>query len=202
MTHLLLFLKAPRSGQVKTRLAQSVGEATALEVYRLLVARQWAALPQDATVEVHYTPRDAAPEMQAWLSTTAAYYPQVEGGLGKRLTHAVAAAFERGARQVICIGGDCPQLVERHFKEAIDQLDAGQDVIFGPTEDGGYYLIALRAPQPELFGEIPWSTEQTLAASLKKAASLGLQVSQLETLFDVDEADDFKRAQAAGLIDA
>lgn len=200
MSTILLFLKAPRRGHVKTRLAHHVGSERALKVYRTLVARQWTVLPESACVEVHYTPHDATVEMRNWLGHGVDYYPQSKGDLGARLGHSVQSAFDRGAHTVTCIGGDCPQLEARHFAEAEAFLDGGQDVVFGPSEDGGYYLIALRLPLAELFADIPWSTRNTLDASLKKAESLSLKVGLLETLYDIDEEAELERALADGLI--
>lgn len=200
MTSILLFLKAPRRGHVKTRLAHHTGSERALKVYRALVERQWTVLPKTANIEVHYTPHDATLEMQLWLGKEEKYFPQSEGELGARLGTSVKAAFERGARNVICIGGDCPQLDERHFHHAERLLDEGHEVVFGPSEDGGYYLIALRAPLPQLFQDIPWSTRNTLEASLNKAEALNLKVGLLETLYDIDEVNELERALVDGLI--
>jgi rSAM/selenodomain-associated transferase 1 len=188
-------------GFVKTRLAKDVGPAQALAIYRLLVERQCTALPHDARIEIHFTPRDAGREMSEWLGEEFSYYPQSDGGLGERLACSVNAAFERGARSVTCIGGDCPQLKAHHFHEANERMDAGDDVVFGPSEDGGYYLVALGQAQPQIFTEIPWSQPNTLDVSLKKAAQLGLKVSLLETLYDVDEVATMNRAVKDGRIE-
>ncbi len=195
-----LFLKAPHPGKVKTRLAQTIGSDQAALRYRNLVAGQLQRLPETVSVEVHFTPANARQEMQAWLGNGPEYFPQVEGGLGERLESAVEDAFARGIETVLCIGGDCPGLGHTHIETAITALNAGADVVFGPTEDGGYYLIALRKPQPELFQNIPWSAPETLEVSLQKAQALGLQVERLEKLYDIDEAKDLKRAIKEGLI--
>jgi len=165
------------------------------------VARQWSALPRSKRIEVHYTPHDATFEMQQWLGKEHHYYPQSEGELGARLEHSIECAFERGAESVTCIGGDCPQLELRHFEEAVQLLAAGHDVVFGPSEDGGYYLIALKSPLPELFKDIPWSTRNTLKATLDRATHLELKVGMLETLYDIDEVAELERALAEGLIE-
>ncbi|MEN8662608.1 MAG: TIGR04282 family arsenosugar biosynthesis glycosyltransferase [Lentimonas sp.] len=198
---ILLLLKAPRRGHVKTRLAHSIGAERALITYKALVKRQWQALPSNTPAEVHYTPNDAEIEMKQWLGADTPHYPQSEGDLGARLIDSINRAFERGARTVLCIGGDCPQLEAEHFQQATEMLDSGDDVVFGPSEDGGYYLIGLRSPFPQLFQDIPWSTCKTLEASLRQAAILGLKVGLLETLYDIDEASELDRAMKAGLIE-
>lgn len=199
---ILLFLKAPRGGYVKTRLAHSTGPERALKAYRALVERQWAELPHHDRIEVHYTPNDADFEMRQWLGHEHEFYAQAVGELGVRLEHSVEQAFERGAKSVFCIGGDCPKLDQLHFEQATAALQEDCDVVFGPTEDGGYYLIGLNAPQPELFQDIPWSSRNTLDASLQKAASLGLRVKLLEMLYDIDEVTELQRAIADGRLSA
>lgn len=191
---ILSFLKAPRIGYVKTRLAQSIGAESALRVYRTLGEQQLIRLPDDHFLEVHYTPADALQEMRDWLGEGHVFKPQCEGGLGVRLKLAVADAFKQGARYVICIGGDCPKLSCVHFEQTAASLESAYDVVFGPSEDGGYYLIGLNAPYPELFHNISWSAATTLEESLRQAARLKLRVLQLETLYDVDEIAELNRA--------
>lgn len=197
---ILLFLKAPRTGHVKTRLARKIGSKQALQVYKSLVERQLGEFHPNDPLEIHYAPADALEEMCDWLGAGYAFYPQCEGGLGIRLEHAVADAFRRGAESVICIGGDCPKLSRAHLQKTAAALQSNHDVVFGPSEDGGYYLIGLNAPHVELFQDIPWSTRDTLEASLNKSASLNLSVNLLEVLYDIDEVAELKRAIEDGLL--
>ena len=197
---ILIFLKAPRSGHVKTRLAKSIGLEAALRVYRSLVERQLREFCSGDRLEIHYSPVDALEEMSNWLGDEYAFYPQCEGGLGIRLENAVANAFTRAAESVICIGGDCPQLNRIHLEQTAAALHGNYDSVFGPSEDGGYYLIGLNAPCAELFRDIPWSTGDTLKTSLKKSSLLNLRVKLLETLYDVDETAELSRAIEDGLL--
>jgi rSAM/selenodomain-associated transferase 1 len=183
-------------------LAHTTGPERALKTYRALVERQWTQLPNHSRIEVHYTPKDADFEMRHWLGQAHGYYPQADGELGLRLEHSVEDAFNRGANVVFCIGGDCPKLDERHFDQAASALSEDYDVVFGPSEDGGYYLIGMNEPQPELFQDIPWSAHNTLSTSLEKAATLGLRVKLLETLYDIDEITELKRAIEDGRLPA
>jgi hypothetical protein len=162
------------------------------------VERQLARINDTPKVEIHYTPKEAGDEIRAWLGEHQACHPQVEGNLGEKLTAAIQSAFQSGARSVICIGGDCPGLNDAQINIAVDKLNRGDDVVFGPTEDGGYYLVGLSAPQPKLFEAIAWSTGDTLSTSLGIAQKLGLKVSLLETLYDIDEVADLERAIAEG----
>lgn len=197
---ILIFLKAPRLGFVKTRLAKSVGDQKALETFKRLAERQVAALPSSYPVELHFTPEDAVEEMRAWFPRIKTLVPQMNGDLGERLKAAAEQAFHRGAKSIICIGGDCPELSAQHIRTATKQLFDGKDVVFGPSQDGGYYLIALNPNAIDIFDNIPWSQPDTLQKSLQRAETLGLKVSQLETLYDIDEVADLERAKAAGII--
>ncbi len=191
---ILLFLKAPRPGEVKTRLARDLGPERAAAVYRSLAEAQLRRLPKDAEVVVAFAPADAESEMRAWLGHGYRFRAQCEGDLGERLAEAVADAFAAGAGGVTCIGGDCPALDARHLRQANEKLANGADVVFGPSEDGGYTLIALAGPHTGLFEDIPWSSPETLRTSLARAKQLGLRAELLETLYDIDTAKDLERA--------
>lgn len=188
----VLMLKAPRAGLVKTRLAAAIGPAEATRVYRLLAERQLAAIPPDWPVEIHFAPADARDEMRAWLGPRPTLVPQSEGDLGARLIHAVADTFERGAPAALVIGGDCPELDEATLRSAADALRRNP-LVLGPTTDGGYYLIGLDQPRPELFADIPWSTERVLAATLHQAKSVNLNARLLAKKSDIDTLEDFQR---------
>jgi rSAM/selenodomain-associated transferase 1 len=194
----LIFLKAPQPGRVKTRLAASIGPRAACEVYKALVEQQLARLPKDWPVDVHFTPPGALDAMRRWLGHGYDYFPQVEGDLGDRLASAVQQTFQRGAGPVTCIGADCPSLNARHLNEALRALSRGADLVFGPASDGGYYLVGLKQAHTCIFRNIPWSAPNTLEASLRVAKQQGLRVEQLETLADVDTAEDLERAVTNG----
>ena len=192
ISRILLFLKAPWAGFVKTRIGRTAGHEEALRVYRWLVERQLKALPDFAKVEIHFAPENAATEMKEWLGNEFFYYPQCEGDLGDRMREAVKSAFSRGRGPVICIGADCPTLMSQDICDAISFLKNGADLVFGPTHDGGYYLLGLKGFQPEIFRQIPWSSEQTLEVSLERAGEAGLNVELLSRKSDIDEASDWE----------
>jgi len=196
----LVFLKAPHPGKVKTRLSRTIGADAACEVYRRLAETQLSRIPDTFATEIHFAPADAEDEMRAWLGDSRSYFPQAAGNLGRRLVEATNDAFRRGASEVLCAGGDCPGLGGDRFASAAAYLRAGAEIVLGPCEDGGYYLVAMRSPQPEIFREIPWSSPETLAATRAKAKALGLEVALLGELYDVDDARDLERAQKDGLL--
>jgi uncharacterized protein len=188
----IAMLKAARLGTVKTRLAEEIGQEAAVRVYRRLVVRQMAAVPADWRVEVHFTPADAGDAMRAWLGSRHGYFPQSEDDLGARVQTAIDGAFSRGAPAVLVIGGDCPELDTALLRQAADAL-SGQDLVLGPTVDGGYYLIGMRGRQPGLFSDMPWSTSAVFEETMKRVQALGLTVEKLPRLYDVDTADDLRR---------
>ena len=190
----LIFLKAPAEGAVKTRLASGVGDARALAIYRWLVERQLAAIPRGWSVEVHYAPGTpaAAAAMRSWLGEASgrSYWPQPEGDLGARLQAATAAAFGRGAAAVFLIGGDCPELNETRLRSAAAAL-ADHEAVMGPARDGGYYLLGMRAPRLDLLRHITWSTARVAEQTRERAAAAGIPLAELESLADVDTAEDW-----------
>ena len=185
-------LKAPRVGLVKTRLGRQVGFDQATRVYRAMAERQVGRVPETFRLEVHYAPRGAGAEMRAWLGTARHYCVQSGGDLGRRLTSAFARAFRRGAHEVIAIGADCPGLDGDCLAEASSRLRKA-DVVLGPAADGGYYLIGLRRPVPELFTAIAWSSEKVLSQTLERAAAGGLSCELLSIKEDIDDLESLRR---------
>ncbi len=191
----LLFLKSPVPGYVKTRLARDVGDSAACAVFCSLVERQVAALPPGWPVEIHFAPAEAEDRIRAWIHGADRYLPQVEGDLGARLSAASANAFRRGTEPVFLIGADCPDLDSEDFYAALDSLTSGCDAVFGPARDGGYYLLALKRHAPELFRQIPWSTSEVLKQSLDRAKQAGLQTALLNVKEDIDDISSLRRSR-------
>lgn len=187
---ILIFLKAPVQGRVKTRLAVGIGEEAALRAYRRLVERQMAALPEGWPVEVHYAPAGAETMMRDWLGNRPRYVAQPEGDLGHRLRSATEGAFAGGAEAVCLIGGDCPKLGVEHFEQAAATLEE-VDAVMGPTIDGGYYLLAMRGPHLALLDHNVWSTPTVAQMSQVIALREDLNLRELEMLRDVDTAADW-----------
>jgi rSAM/selenodomain-associated transferase 1 len=196
---LLLFLKFPIPGRVKTRLAADLGPEKAAEAYRSLVGRVLANLSGlEAHLRVLFDPPEAreatidwiAPQLAPLTLPPDAFLPQIAGDLGDRLTRGFSDAFAAGYSQVAAIGSDCVTLTPAILASAWTALEL-EDTVLGPTLDGGYYLIGTRSFQPVLFDGIPWSTENTLSA----ARGAGLTTSVLPELSDVDTLADWLAAQ-------
>ena len=190
---LIVFVKAPRPGAVKTRLAAALGPDAAAGLYRAMAGEEIRrTAPRSGEYErtFFFAPADARAEIADWLPGEA-LAPQEEGDLGARMSAAFASAFAGGARRVVIVGTDVPACGREHVAEALRSLD-DHDLVLGPTHDGGYYLIALDRPRPALFQSIPWSTPSVLPATAERAGVLGLAVRMLDPLPDIDTLADVK----------
>ena len=191
---ILLFVKYPEPGKVKTRLAATMGAEKAAKIYQRLVAAVLPGLPTGDDLTVVYDPPEKRAEVMAWLQSLLAgrraqFTAQTGGDLGARLEHAFAAAFERGFEQVAVIGSDCIELNPATFFAAWRALET-HDAALGPSTDGGYYLLALKQPCAALFQGIAWSTDAVRKQTLARAHAAGLSVEELAVLPDIDtEAD-------------
>jgi rSAM/selenodomain-associated transferase 1 len=200
----LVFLKFPEPGRVKTRLAEGLGEVGAAEAYSQLVGRVFEVLEEvsGAEIRVLYDPPERQQEVVGWIEGLVGlqvreglnFVAQAPGDLGERLEGAFEGAFGDGYGQVAAIGTDCVDLSAATFEATWERL-AVAEVVFGPSRDGGYYLVGLKGPRAEIFREIPWSSEETLEASLAAAEAAGMDVALLEELRDVDTIEDWHEVE-------
>lgn len=190
-----IFLKAPRPGRVKPRLAAEVGDRHALRLYRLIAARTLAAVRATGLeATVWFAPADAGPELRYWLGEEWPLRPQASGDLGARMV-ASTQAVETG-RGWIALGRDCPGITAQVILEAVAAISRGE-IVLGPTHDGGYYLLGGRTPLPDLFTGMPWTTEQVLGETRARLRRVGAAWHELPVLRDIDTAAD---ARAEGLL--
>ena len=196
---ILLFVKYPEPGKVKTRLAATVGAEKAAGIYRRLVAAVLAGLPADDDLIVVFDPPEMRAQVTEWLQGLLAgrradFIAQAAGDLGVRLEQAFAEAFARGFEKVAVIGSDCVELTPAVFFETWAALETG-DAVLGPSTDGGYYLLALRQPCAALFRGIAWSTDAVRAQTLAQAQAAGLSAHELAALPDIDTEGDWRKAE-------
>ena len=188
---LAIFVKEPRPGAVKSRLAAALGAEAAAEVYRAIaeeVMRRTVPPRDEYDRIVAFDPPSARAAVGEWLGVTAgALLPQPAGDIGVRMERALDELFRHGARRVALVGTDVPALSYEDVRDALKSLDE-HDVALGPATDGGYYLIAVKRPEPELFRGIAWSSGEVLAATLDRVARLAVRV--LRTIGDVDTVED------------
>ncbi len=191
---LMVVAKAPARGQTKTRLGATIGLDAAAEFYQCLlldVLDIVRAVP-DITRAVAYLPRGSeaffkriAPDFELVL--------QQGDDLGARLDHVLTTCLNDGYSHSAVMSSDTPLVDPRAITQAFDELDRGYDVALGPCDDGGYYLMAVKQPQPEILRPIRMSTPHVLHDTLGAAAKLALRVAMLPMTSDIDTADDLSR---------
>ena len=195
---LAIFCKTPERGFVKTRLAASVGEQKALEIYLGLLKitdRETRPFSSSRNLFVTSALEDSIENMRSTLQQydlftdpKTSFTIQQGEDLGKRMSAAFENLF-KNHRSVVLIGCDLPELTSALISNAFDALQSN-DVVIGPSCDGGYYLIGLNKETPDLFKEISWSTEKVLNQTLEKAGRLSLKVQLLDQLRDIDTLED------------
>jgi uncharacterized protein len=193
-----IMAKAPRPGTVKTRLCPPLLATEAAALYRCFLLDKIASVGRlvDARPVIAYTPDDARAEFDA-LAPGFALVAQDGSDLGARLHATLASLLAAGHAGAIAVDSDTPTLPGGFLQQAVDCLSRpGADVVLGPTEDGGYYLIGVRAPHRELFERMPWSTSDVLEVTRRRAAAAGLRAVCLPSWFDVDTPDDLERLRA------
>lgn len=197
---LLVFVRQPEIGRVKTRLARGIGKRRALSVYTSLLKTTLALARAQAragrVVEVWVAPGSRSRTFARTRGRGLTCLPQPDGGLGRRLKKAFDRAWMNGARRVVAIGSDCPTLRRDHLEETFRCLRR-LPAVLGPAADGGYYLIGLSRPVPRVFAAIPWGTERVLEATRRRLRAAGLRVRFLETLRDIDREEDLTEATKA-----
>lgn len=190
--HLLIFVKNPVPGTVKTRIAHTVGDERATDVYRHLLAytqQITRMLPSDGPAWkriVYYG--DFINPNDGWDG----YEKRQQTGtdLGERMLNAFSDEFAVGASRVVIIGSDCLAIQPNHLEQAFRALDT-HDVVIGPATDGGYYLLGMNQLQPFLFQNKPWSQPELLDQTLVDLKQHNLTYTLLEPLTDIDEWDDY-----------
>lgn len=189
---LVLFAKYPVPGYAKTRLIPALGAEGAAQVHRQLAERTvQILLSAGAPVEIRYAGAEEG-DFRDWLGGAVRLVEQVDGGLTERLIDAARM------HPHIFFGADTPDLDGAIVASAMAALK-GHDVVIGPAEDGGYYLIGMQTARPELLVEMPWSTDAVLPETLRRCEALGLSVELLPMLADCDRPEDLARwPQLAG----
>lgn len=197
-TTLILFSRFPEPGKTKTRLVPVLGVQGAATLQKKLTKQAAASIEKacrlhSCRAEIHFAGTDEA-AMRHWLGDHFSYYCQQGETLGERMEAAITGAFTRGARRVILAGGDCPAVTAPLIARALHLLGTS-DLVFGPTFDGGYFLVGVNkkktaAAWPKVFRDIPWGTATVLMDSLRRADALGLLVSLTPGFPDIDRPDD------------
>lgn len=199
MRRVVLFARAP-SAAGKTRLTAHLPVDSARALREALLLDTLDAVREiSEPILVAFTPDDRGAEMAALVGSIDLVV-QRGADLGQRMYHAMGDAFSRCAKSVALVGSDLPLLPPQRLVDAFVRLESGSDVAFGPSADGGFYLVAARGAPPNVFDGIDWGTGRVLADVIAAAHRKHLQVALLEPWWDVDGPEDLRRlAGAEGL---
>ncbi len=177
-------------GKVKTRLARTLGDEEALRIDRILLEKTRAAAQACSAVRcLLYS--DFVDETDDWGPQSFQKSIQHPGDLGQRMESAFQQAFEAGARKVVIIGSDCPELNGETLNQAFEALETA-DFVIGPVPDGGYYLIGMKQLETSVFREMEWSTEAVRAITTERILALGKTFTLLPMYGDVDTEEDWR----------
>jgi rSAM/selenodomain-associated transferase 1 len=192
-TALIVFQKNEILGKVKTRLASTLGHEEALKIYQILIAHTHQVI-QPVAADTYIFFSNYIPK--TYEIKASSFYFQVQNGkdLGDRMKNAFEFLFCSGYERVLIIGTDCATLEPIHIKTAIQKLDL-VDVVIGPAEDGGYYLLGMKNLVSSLFEDMKWSTEDVLKETINRLTQEGLSYERIETLSDVDREEDWDKVK-------
>lgn len=185
----VIMAKEPVPGKVKTRFCPPLTPAEAADLYRCFLQDLMLEMEALADVEVAiaYTPARAEKTFLDFRRKNYSLFAQQGNDLGTRMYRIFKEKLTEGYAAVTIIGSDCPDLPNRFVQMSFDiLLDRHADVVFGPSLDGGYYLVGMKKNRPSLFADIPWSTEVVLSTTLEKAAQSGIKVELLPAWSDLD----------------
>jgi len=193
--HLIVFIKNPEEGKVKTRIAHTIGNADALNIYLTLIdIVHHVVINTDAVRHVFYS--EFLNKNDRWSDTSFCKHVQTGHDLGERMKNAFKSVFnaysEQDTCKVVIIGSDCPYLTPSIMDDAFFSLEQS-DFVVGPTYDGGYYLLGMKIFTPNIFDDIEWSTESVFDQTIDKIKNQGSTFQLLPTLHDIDTEDDWNR---------
>ena len=192
--HIAVFTRAPEPGRVKTRLIPAIGADSALALHLAMCDRTLGLVRLSALAPMSVWVTEN-PSHEYFLShcNSGEIYLQQGEDLGQRMAACAGALLARVETDfLLIIGSDCPALTASYLREALAALQAGVDCVLGPARDGGYVLIGLRRPLPEVFRNIEWGSSRVLAQTLSTLDRLGVQPCLLKELWDIDEPADLE----------
>ncbi len=186
---LIIFVKNPILGKVKTRLAADVGNEFALETYKMLLQHTLQVANQsNASVSIYYA--DFINDDDIWNGFDKQLQEQKD--LGSRMSQAFQNEIKKGFKKTLIIGSDCLDISSDIINEAFNSLDKN-DVVIGPAQDGGYYLLGSKKLFPKIFQKKKWSTESVFIDTIEDINALNLNHYCLETLSDIDTKVDLDK---------
>jgi len=188
---IVVMARYPTPGRVKTRLARSLGDEAACRLYTAFLADIGARFGARPDIDLVWAFEPSAADFAAVVGPHSRCVAQVGSDLGERMCNAFRQLLSHGYRRVVMIGADVPHVGDDVIAGALHRIERA-DVALGPSEDGGYYLIAMKRPH-DVFATIPMGTPRVFEETLARARALHLAIELLPTLFDVDEVEDLRR---------
>lgn len=186
---LLIFTRNPELGKVKSRLAKTVGNEKALEIYKFLLAHTKKVTQKlSCDKAVFYSVK--VRENDIWDANHYQKFAQSGDDLGRRMHNAFDQSFKNGYQKVIIIGSDLYDLQEQHIEEAFNALN-DNDIVIGPAEDGGYYLLGMKTLHPKIFENKEWGTSSVRKDTLNDLQEL--KIHQTQMLNDIDYYEDIEK---------
>ena len=193
--NILLFVKYPKNGRVKTRLAKSIGDTAAVSMYKSFVEDILSSLKGiNAHIWICYHPENTRDDMAVWLGSRYDYVLQKGENLGKRIQHCFNISINNGFDKTIVLASDIPEISEKIINKAFEMLE-NNDTVIGPTYDGGYYLIGFNKKYytSKIFDEISWGNSSVFEETLEKIVAYKLRYSVLDKIDDMDTIDDIRK---------
>jgi rSAM/selenodomain-associated transferase 1 len=189
---LIIIAKHPQKAEVKTRLSRSLSDKKRIKLYTYLVEDTMKRLGRIESIDtfIACAPMDSSKYFSRF---GLSLLPLPEGDLGERMFYAFGEIFKRGYRRSALVGVDIPALTGKIVAEAFNLLSEN-DVVFGPAQDGGYYLIGMTKLMRELFEGVPWSSNETLGKSVENAKRSRCRVAFTRPLSDIDTIEDVRKA--------
>jgi rSAM/selenodomain-associated transferase 1 len=191
--------KAPREGEVKTRLLGALSPEEARRLYVAFLSDTFALMEdvmeerEELSLALCYTPEGEEEAFEEVEREGSLMIAQRGATLGERLTNCFADFFGLGFESVVVIGADSPTLPGEYLFDAFECFETDDDVVIGPTEDGGYYLVGMRRLHHRIFEDIPWGGAFAMDATIERAREAGLNLVVLPEWRDVDTPEDFER---------
>jgi rSAM/selenodomain-associated transferase 1 len=186
---LIVFFRAPVYGEVKSRLAQTLGESQALKVYQKLLSHTFKAAGQSGVAVRYFVDKAYPADLVIPIDPTVLFI-QTGESLGERMAQAIDAGWDR-YKYIVLVGTDIPCLKSTHIQEAFHLLHFA-DVVLGPAEDGGFYLIGMSQRCTSIFVDIPWSTDKTLICLQRQIEKWQLSYAFVRKELDIDTAGDLE----------
>lgn len=190
----ILFIKYPEEGKVKTRLASTTNDKFAVDIYRAISENVFCELDKlgkDIDVFIFYSAIDNAEKITSWVGKAFNYKVQTGLDLGEKMSNSFEDVFSRNYLSAIIIGSDVPEITSNVIIDAFNNLE-NHDIVISPSDDGGYSLLGINNMHKELFQNIRWSSKHVLNETMEIINNKKLKLSLLESLVDIDTEEELK----------